>query len=254
MHGHDRATSGGNPPRDHATQRGCGRGSGDRYIRGRRATMCWSDDEPISPGGFHLAKAGYQVRPRRADWRRSARRRQALTWSCWIYVARPVRVRGPEGRYGARTQDRRHSAHRPAEEADRIKVSLGADDYQKPFAPQELVVGRGGAAPPGRPGRGLGRGWSQTVTIDRAAHHVLVNGKPIELTATSTSCRDTGRAARARADARPAPRGRLGGTPTSRPGRWIDMQRLRTAEPRRACRDGPRPIPVPAPEGAKARR
>lgn len=73
------------------------------------------------------------------------------------------------------------------EEPDRIKgLSLGADDYlTKPFSPQELVLRarailRRSAAVPST-GDLLTIG---AISIDRAAHKVLVRGEEIELTPT----------------------------------------------------------------------
>ena len=73
------------------------------------------------------------------------------------------------------------------DEPDRIKgLTLGADDYlTKPFSPQELVLRvqailrRTTAAPGGADVLHIG-----PITIDRGAHAVLVQGTPIELTAT----------------------------------------------------------------------
>jgi two-component system phosphate regulon response regulator PhoB len=74
------------------------------------------------------------------------------------------------------------------EEADRIRgLSLGADDYLvKPFAPQELVL-RVAAVLRRLGGPAVASGAklvSGPLTIDRAAHRVLVNGRAVELTAT----------------------------------------------------------------------
>jgi len=73
------------------------------------------------------------------------------------------------------------------EEPDRIKgLSLGADDYlTKPFSPQELVLRvrailrRSAAAP--STGDLLTVG---VISIDRAAHRVMVRGDEVELTPT----------------------------------------------------------------------
>lgn len=74
------------------------------------------------------------------------------------------------------------------EEADRIRgLSLGADDYlTKPFSPQELTLRvaaliRRLAAPATTAGSRLVAG---PITVDRAAHHVLVAGREVSLTAT----------------------------------------------------------------------
>jgi two-component system phosphate regulon response regulator PhoB len=74
------------------------------------------------------------------------------------------------------------------EEADRIRgLSLGADDYlTKPFSPQELIlrvsaVLRRLQAPATAAGAPLTAG---PLTIDRAAHRVLLDGRELALTAT----------------------------------------------------------------------
>lgn len=74
------------------------------------------------------------------------------------------------------------------DEGDRIKgLSLGADDYLvKPFSPQELVL-RVGAVLRRLTGPSVSAGSkivAGALTIDRAAHKVLVAGKDVELTAT----------------------------------------------------------------------
>ena len=73
------------------------------------------------------------------------------------------------------------------EEADRIKgLSAGADDYlTKPFSPEELVLRVGAVlrrlhAPAATGGGALLKAGS--VAIDRAAHAVTVDGKPVDLT------------------------------------------------------------------------
>ncbi len=74
------------------------------------------------------------------------------------------------------------------EEADRIRgLSLGADDYlTKPFSPNELTLRvaaiiRRLAAPAGAGGSQLVAG---SITVDRAAHRVTVEGQELPLTAT----------------------------------------------------------------------
>ena len=74
-----------------------------------------------------------------------------------------------------------------AEEVDRIVgLELGADDYiTKPFSPRELVlrvksvIRRADASLPVNDTLKIGE-----IQIDRARHEVLVNGKPLEFTAT----------------------------------------------------------------------
>jgi len=74
------------------------------------------------------------------------------------------------------------------EEVDRIRgLSLGADDYlTKPFSPQELTLRvaailRRLAAPSVAAGSQLVAG---SITIDRSAHRVLIDGQELSLTAT----------------------------------------------------------------------
>jgi two-component system, OmpR family, phosphate regulon response regulator PhoB len=74
------------------------------------------------------------------------------------------------------------------EEPDRIRgLSLGADDYlTKPFSPQELVL-RVGAILRRLSAAGAGPADILTlgaVTIDRAEHRVMVDGRAIDLTPT----------------------------------------------------------------------
>jgi two-component system, OmpR family, phosphate regulon response regulator PhoB len=74
------------------------------------------------------------------------------------------------------------------EEPDRIRgLSLGADDYLvKPFSPHELTLrvaalARRLAAPPVTPGATLSAG---TISIDRSAHRVAMDGQELTLTST----------------------------------------------------------------------
>ena len=74
------------------------------------------------------------------------------------------------------------------EEADRIRgLSLGADDYlTKPFSPQELIlrvaaVLRRLQAPAVAAGSAITAG---PLSIDRAAHRVMLDGKELSLTVT----------------------------------------------------------------------
>ena len=74
------------------------------------------------------------------------------------------------------------------EEQDRIRgLSLGADDYlTKPFSPQELVLRAGAILR--RVNAGGGNATDVQVlgpiTIDRAAHHVSVGARAVDLTPT----------------------------------------------------------------------
>ena len=73
------------------------------------------------------------------------------------------------------------------EEPDRIRgLSLGADDYlTKPFSPEELVLRIGAVLRRlHAPATSVGGSVLQVgpIAIDRSAHKVTVDGKPIELT------------------------------------------------------------------------
>lgn len=152
------------------------------------------DDEPDITGlvAYHLAKAGYRVTT-------AATGTEALKS---VRAERPdllvldLMLPGISG-YDVLADLRRREDTQDIgvilltarkEEADRIKgLSLGADDYlAKPFSPQELVLRVGAvlrrlAAPPVA---ASGRVTAGPITLDRAGHHVTVEGKPVELTAT----------------------------------------------------------------------
>ena len=152
------------------------------------------DDEPdiVALVAYHLAKAGYRVSTSSSgtDAVDLARReRPAL-------IVLDLMLPGLSG-YDVLQQLREAEATREVavlmltarrEEPDRIRgLSLGADDYlTKPFSPQELVLRvaailrRVGAA---------GGGRKDVLTIgpievDRAAHRVHVDGRPVDLTPT----------------------------------------------------------------------
>jgi two-component system phosphate regulon response regulator PhoB len=152
------------------------------------------DDEPDITAlvAYHLAKAGYQVST-------AANGPEALRLAeeqAPDLVVLDLMLPGLSGyevlealRRRPQTQDVGVivlTARR--EESDRIRgLSLGADDYlMKPFAPQELVLRVGAvlrrlAGPAVASGSKLVAG---PLTIDRAAHRVLVSGKDVDLTAT----------------------------------------------------------------------
>jgi two-component system phosphate regulon response regulator PhoB len=152
------------------------------------------EDEPdiLALVTFHLAKAGYRVSTAAngTDGLRAAREdRPAL-------VVLDLMLPGLSGfeiieRLRA-DEATRHVAvlmlTARREEVDRIHgLSAGADDYlTKPFSPQELVLRvaailRRTTAAAASPGDRLVVG---PISIDRAAHHVTIDGKEIELTPT----------------------------------------------------------------------
>ncbi len=152
------------------------------------------DDEPdiVALVAYHLAKAGYRVSTAATadEALRAARdERPAL-------VVLDLMLPGASGyevleqlRCGASTRDiavLMLTARR--EEPDRIRgLALGADDYlTKPFSPQELVLRVAAilrrvsaAATPAADVVIIG-----PVSIDRAAHHVTVDGAAVDLTPT----------------------------------------------------------------------
>lgn len=152
------------------------------------------DDEPDITGlvAYHLAKAGYRV----------------ITAATGTEALKSVRGEPPDlvvldlmlpgiSGYDVLADLRRREDTRDIgvilltarkEESDRIKgLSLGADDYiAKPFSPEELVLRVGAvlrrlAAPPVAASGRLAAG---PLVLDRSAHHVTVDGKAVELTAT----------------------------------------------------------------------
>jgi two-component system phosphate regulon response regulator PhoB len=149
------------------------------------------DDEPdiVALVAYHLAKAGYRVSTAATgpDALRAAREeRPAL-------VVLDLMLPGMSG-FDVLEKLRAHDATREVavlmltarkEEPDRIRgLTLGADDYlTKPFSPAELILRVGAIL------RRIGAGGADTLavgplTIDRAAHTVSVEGRPLELTAT----------------------------------------------------------------------
>jgi two-component system phosphate regulon response regulator PhoB len=153
------------------------------------------DDEPdiCALVAYHLAKAGFRVSTASTgpEALTSAREEQPAL------VVLDLMLPGLSG-YEVLSRMRADEGTRDVavlmltarrEEEDRIRgLSLGADDYlTKPFSPQELVLrvaailrrARGAGA--AQPGDSLGIG---PLRINRAAHHVTVDGAAIELTPT----------------------------------------------------------------------
>jgi two-component system phosphate regulon response regulator PhoB len=152
------------------------------------------DDEPDITAlvAYHLAKAGYQVATAASgpEAIRLAEEQAPdlvvldlmLPGLSGYEVLEALRRRPPTQDVGVILLTARK------EEADRIRgLSLGADDYLvKPFAPQELVLRVGAvlrrlAGPPVASGSKVVAG---PLTVDRAAHTVMVAGQDVELTAT----------------------------------------------------------------------
>ncbi len=152
------------------------------------------DDEPdiVALVAYHLARAGYRVSTAAsgADALEMARReRPAL-------VVLDLMLPGLDG-FEVLERLRDDDATRDVavlmltartEEPDRIRgLSLGADDYlTKPFSPQELVLRVGAIL---RRVGAASAGASDVITIgpiemDRAAHRVQVDGRPVDLTPT----------------------------------------------------------------------
>jgi two-component system phosphate regulon response regulator PhoB len=149
------------------------------------------DDEPdiVALVAYHLAKAGYRVSTAATgpDALRAAREeRPAL-------IVLDLMLPGMSG-FDVLEKLRAHDATRDVavlmltarkEEPDRIRgLTLGADDYlTKPFSPAELTLRVGAIL------RRVGGGGADTLVagplvIDRAAHTVAVDGRPLDLTAT----------------------------------------------------------------------
>jgi two-component system phosphate regulon response regulator PhoB len=152
------------------------------------------DDEPDITAlvAYHLAKSGYRVSTASngADALRSAREERP------DIVVLDLMLPGLSG-YEVLAELRKRDETRDVgvilltarrEEADRIKgLSLGADDYlTKPFSPHELALRvaallRRLASPAVSGGSTMAAG---PITIDRAAHKVLLDGQELQLTST----------------------------------------------------------------------
>jgi two-component system phosphate regulon response regulator PhoB len=152
------------------------------------------DDEPdiVALIAYHLAKAGYRVSTASngPDGLAAARQEHPSI------VVLDLMLPGLSG-YDVLEQLRDSNATKQIgvlmltarrEEQDRIRgLALGADDYlTKPFSPQELVLRVGAIL------RRMGAGGAGsadvltigTLTIDRSAHRVNVDGEEVELTPT----------------------------------------------------------------------
>jgi two-component system phosphate regulon response regulator PhoB len=152
------------------------------------------DDEPDITAlvAYHLAKDGYRVSTAAngPDALRAAREERP------DIVILDLMLPGVSG-YDVLQELRQQEETRDVgvilltarrEETDRIKgLSLGADDYlTKPFSPQELTlrvkaVLRRLAAPSVSSGSTLTAG---PITIDRAAHRAMLDGRELQLTTT----------------------------------------------------------------------
>ena len=152
------------------------------------------DDEPDITAlvAYHLAKAGYQVTTA-VSGPEALRLAEEQAPDLVVLDLMLPGLSGYEILEGLRRRPQTQdvgvillTARR--EEADRIRgLALGADDYLvKPFAPQELVL-RVGAVLRRLGGPAVASGSKLVagpLTIERAGHHVSVNGKEVELTAT----------------------------------------------------------------------
>jgi two-component system phosphate regulon response regulator PhoB len=152
------------------------------------------DDEPDITAlvAYHLAKAGYRVTTA-ASGPEALRLSEEQAPDLVVLDLMLPGLSGYEVLEAIRRQPQTQDVGvllltARGDETDRIKgLSLGADDYlTKPFAPQELVlrvaaVLRRLGGPAVASGARLVLG---PLTIDHAAHHVHVHGKPVELTAT----------------------------------------------------------------------
>ena len=152
------------------------------------------DNEPDITAlvAYHLAKTGYRVSTATngADALRSAREERP------DIVVLDLMLPGLSG-YEVLAELRKRDETRDVgvilltarrEEADRIKgLSLGADDYlTKPFSPHELALRvaallRRLASPAVSGGSMMAAG---PITIDRAAHKVMLDGQELQLTST----------------------------------------------------------------------
>ena len=152
------------------------------------------DDEPDITAlvAYHLAKTGYRVSTATngADALRAAREERP------DIVVLDLMLPGLSG-YEVLAELRKRDETRDVgvilltarrEEADRIKgLSLGADDYlTKPFSPHELALRvaallRRLASPAVSGGSTMAAG---PITIDGAAHKVMLDGQELQLTST----------------------------------------------------------------------
>jgi two-component system phosphate regulon response regulator PhoB len=152
------------------------------------------DDEPdiVALVAYHLARTGYRVATASSGPEALAMARRDSP----ALIVLDLMLPGMSG-YDVLEQLRADNGTKDVavlmltarkEEADRIRgLALGADDYlTKPFSPQELVLRVGAIL------RRVAAGASATadriaigpLVIERAAHHVSVEGHDVELTPT----------------------------------------------------------------------
>ena len=152
------------------------------------------DDEPdiIALVAYHLARSGYRVSTASSgpEALQAAREEQPALIILDLMLPElsgfEVLERLRADRALADTPVLMLTARR--EEPDRVQgLSLGADDYLvKPFSPQELVLRVRNILRRTRTKTAERRNIIEigTVEIDRDAHTVMMNGSPIDLTAT----------------------------------------------------------------------
>ena len=198
------------------------------------------DDEPDITAlvAYHLAKAGYRVSTAAngPDALRAAREERP------DLVVLDLMLPGISG-YDVLAELRRLDETRDVgvilltsrrEEADRIRgLSLGADDYlAKPFSPAELSLRvaallRRLAAPAVAAGSTMTAG---PITVDRAAHRAMLDGREFPLTATEYKLLVTLLERRGRVQSRPRLLETVWDAQPDIQTRTVDMhvQRLRT--------------------------
>jgi len=198
------------------------------------------DDEPDITAlvAYHLAKAGYRVSTAAngPDALRAAREERP------DLVVLDLMLPGISG-YDVLAELRRLDETRDVgvilltsrrEEADRIRgLSLGADDYlAKPFSPAELSLRvaallRRLAAPAVAAGSTMTAG---PITVDRAAHRAMLDGRELPLTATEYKLLVTLLERRGRVQSRPRLLETVWDAQPDIQTRTVDMhvQRLRT--------------------------
>jgi two-component system phosphate regulon response regulator PhoB len=152
------------------------------------------DDEPdiIALVAYHLARSGYRVSTASNGTEALNAAREEHPALIVLDLMLPelsgfqVLERLREDRALADTPVLMLTARR--EEQDRVQgLSLGADDYLvKPFSPQELVLRVRNILRRTRVKAAERRNIAHvgTVEIDKDAHSVMLDGKPVELTAT----------------------------------------------------------------------
>ncbi len=152
------------------------------------------DDEAdiVALVAYHMLKAGYRVSTASGGAEAIVAARQERP----ALVILDLMLPGVSG-YGVLEQLRGEAATRDVavlmltarrEEQDRIRgLSLGADDYRtKPFSPQELVLRAGAILRRTKAGGGSAADVLSlgSISIDRGAHRVSVDGHAIDLTPT----------------------------------------------------------------------